>query len=227
MNIFFLHETPELSAKYLVDKHVVKMPLESAQMLSTVHRLLDGVPVIEGININGKVKQKKRWLMPDEIAGTALPLYKVAHASHPSTLWTMQNSANYNWHFELFCHMLKEYTHRYKRMHRSSKLLGYLANPPKNIAYATKMTDPTPAMPDIYKVGTSLESYRQYYAGEKWRFAKWTNRDIPSWMEAYMDKVWKDERFNMRKDALVTILKKKTKPAHELIIQKAISLSDS
>ena len=42
MNIFYLHENPEICAEYHCDKHVVKMILETAQMLSTAHRIIDG-----------------------------------------------------------------------------------------------------------------------------------------------------------------------------------------
>ena len=42
MNIFYLHKKPEISAQLHCDKHVVKMIIEYAQMLSTAHRMLDG-----------------------------------------------------------------------------------------------------------------------------------------------------------------------------------------
>ena len=45
MNIFVLHKDPTVAAQMLCDKHVPKMIVESAQMLSTVHRMLDGEPV--------------------------------------------------------------------------------------------------------------------------------------------------------------------------------------
>ena len=35
MNIFYIEKTPKEIAKNLCDKHIVKMPLESAQMLCT------------------------------------------------------------------------------------------------------------------------------------------------------------------------------------------------
>ena len=42
MNIFYLDRDPVIAAQMMCDKHVVKMILESAQMLSTAHRVLDG-----------------------------------------------------------------------------------------------------------------------------------------------------------------------------------------
>ena len=46
MNIFYLHKKPEISAQLHCDKHVVKMIIEYAQMLSTAHRMLDGRPYV-------------------------------------------------------------------------------------------------------------------------------------------------------------------------------------
>ena len=42
MNIFYLDRDPKIAAQMMCDKHVVKMILESAQILSTAHRVLDG-----------------------------------------------------------------------------------------------------------------------------------------------------------------------------------------
>ena len=47
MNIFYLHNDPQIAAQMHCDKHVVKMILEYAQLLSTAHHELDGVPSIE------------------------------------------------------------------------------------------------------------------------------------------------------------------------------------
>jgi len=43
MNIFYLHKDPDICASYHCDKHVLKMIIEYAQLLSTAHRMLDGV----------------------------------------------------------------------------------------------------------------------------------------------------------------------------------------
>ena len=42
MNIFVLDENPVIAAKMACDKHIVKMILESAQMLCTAKRVQDG-----------------------------------------------------------------------------------------------------------------------------------------------------------------------------------------
>ena len=72
MNIFYLDSDPYVAAKMHCDKHVVKMILESAQMLSTAHRVLDG----------------------DEYADER-GLYKMAHKNHPSTIWVRTSTDNY------------------------------------------------------------------------------------------------------------------------------------
>ena len=95
MNIFILSEDPVKAAKQQCDAHVVKMVLESAQMLSTTCRVLDG----EETKIPSKSGKTmvKAWVLPDprdEI------LYKAVHVNHPCTLWTMESKANYDWHFQ-------------------------------------------------------------------------------------------------------------------------------
>ena len=57
MNIFYLHEDPQVSAKMHCDKHVVKMIIEYAQMLSTAHRMLDG-KVVKKPSVSGKTMVK-------------------------------------------------------------------------------------------------------------------------------------------------------------------------
>jgi hypothetical protein len=42
MNIFVLDTNPAKAAKYHNNKHCVKMILETAQLLSTAHRIIDG-----------------------------------------------------------------------------------------------------------------------------------------------------------------------------------------
>lgn len=84
----------------------------------------------------------------------------------------------------LFQSLLAEYTHRYGKIHATERLVYFLRKPPKNIP-VSYLTQPTPAMPDEYKVhGDSLQSYRNYYVGAKNNMAKWKNREIPDWWRA-------------------------------------------
>ena len=92
MNIFALHESPEVSAEMACDKHVVKMILESAQLLCTVHRVLDGTEYTD-LTKNGR--KIKRWRLDNDIKENLL--YKAGWLKHPSTVWLMQSAYNYNW----------------------------------------------------------------------------------------------------------------------------------
>ena len=99
MNIFYLDRDPKIAAQLACDKHVVKMILESAQMLCTAHRVLDG----------------------DEPADHG-GMYKMVHKNHPSTIWTRTSEMNYQWHWRYFDSLLKEYTHRYGKHHATERL---------------------------------------------------------------------------------------------------------
>ena len=86
MNIFYLDKDPVVSAEMSCDKHVCKMIIESAQMLSTAHRLLDG---IEWTDYSKNGRKIKRWRLEDlHLEDT---IYKACHTGHPSTLWVMDN----------------------------------------------------------------------------------------------------------------------------------------
>lgn len=162
MNVFVVDKNPVKAAMYQCDKHVVKMVLESAQMLSTAHRLLDGDDCIA----------------PDV-------LYKVAHAKHPCTLWTMESIANYHWLYNHFVALCDEYTYRYGKTHLcDTKLRGILKHQPKNIPIGT-LTPFRLAMgsnPECMFEGDPVKSYRAYYKTKQDRFEmKWTKREIPNW----------------------------------------------
>ena len=94
MNIFILSEDPVRAAQQQCDKHVPKMIVESAQMLSTAHRMLDGIQSRRPSK-SGKTLSKY-WELPD--AREAV-LYKAVHMGHPCTVWTMESRANYVWHY--------------------------------------------------------------------------------------------------------------------------------
>ena len=76
---------------------------------------------------------------------------------------------------------MDEYTYRYGKVHASSRLIGYLNKPPNNIEYGGGFDNPPPAMPDEYKVSNTVDSYRNYYIGDKKSFASWKNRETPTW----------------------------------------------
>jgi len=180
MNIFYLHENPKLCAEYHVDKHCVKMIVESCQLLSTAHRLLDGEEY-EGRSKTGR--KARRWKLSDE---RETLLYSATHINHPSAVWCRASKSNYIWLHNLLIELLAEYTYRYEKTHKCTELANALRAVPTNIL-DTVFTAPTPAMPDEYKVpGNVLQSYHNYYNGEKQRMFAWKKRQAPSFINNYM-----------------------------------------
>jgi hypothetical protein len=175
MNIFYLDHDVIKCAEMHNDKHCVKMILEYAQLLSTAHRVLDGVLSV-GVGLSGR--KKTTYVLADSI-DTAI--YSATHINHPSAVWVRQSDKNYDWLFSLFQALMDEYTHRYGKVHACSRLEMWLARIPKNIPWAP-FTEPPPAMPDICKVkNDSISSYRNYYIMNKTNLANWKNRPIPEW----------------------------------------------
>jgi len=177
MNRFILDEDPYVAAMYHCDKHVVKMILEEAQMLSTAHRVLDGMEVV-GQSKSGR--KAKRWKLEDTRDDK---VYQATHINHPCTQWSMFTSENYVWSVKLLRCLLDEYTHRYGKKHKTEELYPILRIPPKNIALGNLTPFPQ-AMPDDCKNSDPVEAYRKYYIDHKVRFAKWTSRPTPEWFHA-------------------------------------------
>ena len=177
MNIFYLDRNPVQAARSHLDKHVVKMILEYAQLLSTAHRILDGTE-LSVISKSGR--KKKVWQLPDHRDSV---LYSATHANHPSAIWARQTDTNYDYLYALFVATCDEYTYRYGKVHLTdTKLREVLHQIPKNIGKSKIWVSPTPAMPDECKVaGDELASYRKYYIDKKADMAKWTNREPPDW----------------------------------------------
>lgn len=181
MNIFVLHKNPEIAAQMQCDKHVPKMIVESAQMLSTAHRMLDGTPTRRPSK-SGKTMQQYY-----EFADKAKDdlFYKAVHKYHPCTTWTLASKDNYIWHYEHFIALGNEFEYRFEKPHASiTKLGAALAKIPKNIPdigltpFALAMS----AYPECIVEGNAVESYRNFYHADKLRFAKWDRkRPAPNW----------------------------------------------
>ena len=153
MNIFVLDWDVKKCAEYHNDKHVVKMILETAQLLCGVHHMTE---------------------QPTN------PPYKLSHKNHPCAIWTRESLSNYLYLCDLGLELCKEYTYRYGRRHKSQDVIEWcVTNKPfiKDIGF----TMPPKAMPDEYKVMDVVESYRNYYIGAKKDFCVWKNRDVPEW----------------------------------------------
>ena len=97
MNRFIIDYDVVSIAQSLCDQHIVKMPLEEAQMLCTA-----------------------LWHHAPEYAEEN-DLYKPVHQKHPCTLWAMHSRSNFLYAFNLYDAMLLEYTHRYGKVHGASK----------------------------------------------------------------------------------------------------------
>ena len=163
MNIFYFYDKDETnsfqkSAQAQPDKMLVKMPLETAQMLCTAHRVLDGNDYADSVG-----------------------LYKRAYWNHPCTVWARECSANYFWLYRHFLALGTEYNYRYGKTHASIiKLAKPLLCIPENIKTCA-MTPPAQAMPDEYKNDDPVKAYRDYCTHEK-HYAKWEKgRDKPEW----------------------------------------------
>ena len=145
MNIFYFYDCPKKSAKAQPDKMLVKMPLETAQMLCTAHRELDG----------------------DDYAD-ANGLYKRAYWNHPCTVWARECYDNYKWLYEHFIALGDEYTFRYGKTHASiTKLKDALYFHPDNIEDKEGMTTVAQAMPEEYKDEDPIVAYRNYWINAK------------------------------------------------------------
>ena len=184
MNIFVLDENPAVSAQMMCDKHIPKMIVEAAQMLSTAHRMLDGYSE-KRLSKSGK-RMINYWVHRNN--NLEASLYKAVHHGHPCTKWTMESKANYDWHYEHFVALCDEFKYRFGKPHMTSdKLTETLQRAPDNISDIT-MTPFAQAMshyPECIVEGDPVQAYRNYYHTAK-PFAKWAKgRAAPSWWEGY------------------------------------------
>jgi hypothetical protein len=182
MNIFAIDWDPATAAKNLCDKHIPKMIVESAQLLSTAHRLLDGMEY-EGRTATGR--KARRWLLADSTQDSEI--YEATFINHPCTVWTRSCNSNYLWlavHANVMC---EEFELRFGHPHKTKPLIEFFCqHEPKNIL--NKPIEPFAlAMPDEYKTPDNpIRSYRKYYAHAKSRFAKWRlPARMPDWFWRY------------------------------------------
>lgn len=181
MNVFYLNEDPKQCALEHNDKHVVKMIIEYAQLMSTAHRILDGEQYLDK-TANGR--NIKRWKLSDLREDK---LYKASHINHPDAIWARKCTGNYEYLWQLFNALCDEYIHRYGRVHETDrKLRGALLCPPQNIPQGN-MTEPPQAMPEHCKASDAVTAYKKYYIIEKKRFSTWKNRSIPAWYAEAME----------------------------------------
>lgn len=163
MNIFVLDHRPLFAAHYHNDRHVVKMILETAQLLCTAHHFLDGAAAEKRI---GEL------------------VLRPTHVNHPCAIWTRHCHKNYQWLQALGMSLLVEYRARYGKTHAYSELMDKLDLLPLNIQKTNLMTEWPQCMPDHYKRSSTIEAYRLYYYHEKKHLAKWSSpASVPEWWE--------------------------------------------
>ena len=153
MNIFILDQDIERCARYHCDQHVVKMILESVQMLCTA--------------LNKK--------------GLETP-YRSTHSKHPCVLWVEESFDNFLWLKDLALCLNDEYRFRFERPadHKSIAVLDAIS---RHRYTGQGLTPFAQAMPDEYQVsGDAVLAYRQFYIAEKLKFARWTGREKPGWL---------------------------------------------
>lgn len=154
MNIFYLDHDIQKCVQYTNNRHVVKMILESFQLLSSAHHICG--------------------------QSDSPFLYRKTHANHPAAVWTRDSLENYLWLVDYTKELCREYEFRYGRTHKSAaRLPFFIQNVPK--IDSKGLTKRPLCMPDDCKVEDPVESYRKYYRKEKGHLAQWKGRQIPDW----------------------------------------------
>lgn len=154
MNIFFLDKNPRIAAEMQCDKHVVKMILESAQLLCTAHHVLGS-----GAD----------WM------------YKSTHVNHPSAMWARESKRNYIWLWTHAIYLCAEYTKRYGKVHKTEAILEQLRTPPR--IRRNQRTPIRMAMPDEFKTDCPVKSYRAYYKHKQTLITMaWKSTPVPEFM---------------------------------------------
>lgn len=210
VNIFFLDYDPAAAARAHCDKHVVKMILETAQLLSTAWHVHHNVPSDEPGHIKGAFRRvvydavsgeaaMQRYAQPIAVGESYCAhwelfgkrIYAATHINHRSAVWAREYGGNYRWLWRLGMHLLDEYTFRYDKQHATRSVMWALERIPPAIADSEDTwSEAPPAMPPVFKVRDetgayydSVASYRNYYVGYKQDLLTYTRRPIPDWME--------------------------------------------
>ena len=151
MNIFVLHHNPAKAAQMQCDKHVIKMILETAQMLCTV------------VHAQGIVAP-----------------YKATHKKHPCTLWAGKSKQNWNWLVDHGMALCGEYTKRYVKIHKSEQHIRWCKSLSIDLPNIGLLPF-AQAMPQQYRNKCAVSAYRAYYCGEKANFATWKLKTPSWW----------------------------------------------
>ena len=189
LNIFALSRNPVEAAQQMIDKHIIKMPTETCQMLHT------NILYMQYVKEHGKEPQLKD-LKAFHLA-TESKLMKPAMLNHPSTIWARQTYANWNWLYEHGLALCDEYTYRYEKKHgtlqRILDCVPYFDVVFEHPFQKKRLQPVSIAMDDQYRIPNQMdipnwdhviESYRHYYLEGKWRIAEWRKNRRPDWFPA-------------------------------------------
>ena len=172
MNIFVTDPDPVKSAEVLPDKHVVKMPLETCQMLAVVYS-----------------KWYFNWgndLLPKK-DGTPYNTEKGAFRHHPCTIWANESTINAWWLLAHGLALCNEYTHRYGKEHSCEKTLVEATKIIPSAEYPYKPSSFVFAGPDQFKYDKPIDiftAYKRYIASKPWASSNY-HRDPsrkPDWL---------------------------------------------
>ena len=152
MNIFVLHRDPIQAAIWQCDKHIVKMPLESAQLLTTAVHTAGG-----------------------------LSPYKPTHIHHPCTRWVMASRQHFDWLTLHGLALCLEYSNRYGKTHKCQSVIEQ-ARTQRHLIEENGWTQQPQAIKDEkYHRDDVVVAYREYYKGDKAHFATWKKNQPPWW----------------------------------------------
>lgn len=185
MNIFILHWRQRKAARWHVDSHVVKMLLETCQLLYTAHWVLF-YPVLMkcksaiALSKTQKVLEVPEYMWSAPYSKSGEIGYRPCHVWHPCQKWARECSGNYLWLARLGMELAMEYTFRFKKEHSCEIHIKWLYdNIPLDIIMSPRNGFPI-AMANEFKISNDpIVCYRNYYKSKK---IKYTYRKIPHWL---------------------------------------------
>ena len=177
MNIFILDNDIDKCAEYHLDKHIVKMPLESAQMLCTTHWIHKYVGYVPR-----KINAEERAVVMEAKKTDPRPFpYLPTMENHPCTIWVRESLDNYEWLYCLSLALNDEYGYRYGKSHKSVDEV--ILKLPEIDLPRKGLTPFAQAMPDEYKNEDAVVAYREYYNNDKKHILAYKHREVPSWVK--------------------------------------------
>jgi hypothetical protein len=182
MNLFFLDRDLDRCAEYHIDKHVTKMVLEAAQLLTTtvwVDKYVGYVPrklTSEELGVINEVKRQQ-----PSIENRTFTRYLPTHPNHPSAIWVRSSLEHFYWTINYANALTDEGVYRGFKRHASCEEVNKLPEPTRLVDAG--WADPTLAMPEHLKGPDHIQAYRMFYMLDKYPFASWKVRGKPYWWD--------------------------------------------